>query len=93
MEHQGVKADRTPEERGRISSTRLPHGERVETWSIPTVVAEQRIDRLFLRDATLSSDHRSIIRSTIAGIEGSGGPISMNWQESTERKGGDMLGG
>lgn len=61
--------------------THLPKERRAETWSIPTVEAERTIDRLYLRDATLSSDHRSIVRSTIAGIEGSGGPITMKWSE------------
>ncbi len=61
--------------------TGLQKERRAETWSIPTVETKQTIDRLYLRDATLSSDHRSIVRSTIAGIEGSGGPITMRWNE------------
>ena len=60
--------------------TYLSGGKRAETWSVPMAEAERTIDRLYLRDATLSSDHRSIVRSTIAGIEGSGGPISMKWK-------------
>lgn len=59
-----------------------PRREPVETWSTPEAETRGgRTDRLYLRDATLTVDYRGIIRSTIAGIEGSGGPISMMWIE------------
>ena len=59
-----------------------PRREPVETWTTPEGEARRGgINRLYLRDATLTVDYRGIIGSTIAGIEGSGGPISMMWIE------------
>lgn len=71
----------TPDAITRTMST-APRRESVETWTTPEREARRGgIDRLYLRDATLTVDHRGIIGSTIAGIEGSGGPISMMWIE------------
>lgn len=62
-----------------VTRTRPTASESVETWTTEGSGEARQFDRLYLRDATLTGDNRGIIASTIAGIEGSGGPISMSW--------------
>jgi len=81
MMDRNIHREATPEAITRTISM-APRREQVETWTTPEREARRGgIDRLYLRDATLTVDHRGIIGSTIAGIEGSGGPISMMWIE------------
>jgi hypothetical protein len=71
----------TPDSFTRTMSSEI-RGEEIGTFSSPTGKwGSGGFDRLYLRDITLTVDYRGIIGSTIAGIEGSGGPISMTWIE------------